>query len=329
MDPLSQHEGQWGGTTRRTLWVTGNSPFQGWWCESVLPLHGWQARVHWAQPWALAAAGVVRRQLPTPKQPGSSEQVVHGRERSTHCSEAAACDCRSSMAAELAGGHSWALRGHACCCPGGRGRSTCLLLFHGQAQWLPPTAHPETQFPFSDSPPCTEIPAEPLILCRDCRGQSDCAQVRWIVLPPTDQLSLALAVPPQRDCSRVTGRWQAGLHSLTASQTKSWSRAGTEARPTGLLSSFFCCQRRRVVKGDRAHCFHRTEGKKIHGWVWIPFASVYFPFYSFHHLGLKVLSKNKLKENSPSNVGGAGLIPGQETNIPHVSWPKNQNIKQK
>lgn len=43
---------------------------------------------------------------------------------------------------------------------------------------LPPTAHPETQFPFSDSPPCTEIPAEPLILCRDCRGQSDCAQVR-------------------------------------------------------------------------------------------------------------------------------------------------------
>ena len=27
--------------------------------------------------------------------------------------------------------------------------------------------------------------------------------------------------------------------------------------------------------------------------------------------------------------GGAGLIPGQGTKIPHASWSKNQNVKQK
>ena len=32
---------------------------------------------------------------------------------------------------------------------------------------------------------------------------------------------------------------------------------------------------------------------------------------------------------SPSNAGGAGLIPGQGANIPHASRPENQNIKQK
>ena len=31
----------------------------------------------------------------------------------------------------------------------------------------------------------------------------------------------------------------------------------------------------------------------------------------------------------PSNAGGAGSIPGQGAKIPHASWPKNQNIKQK
>ena len=31
----------------------------------------------------------------------------------------------------------------------------------------------------------------------------------------------------------------------------------------------------------------------------------------------------------PSNAGGAGLIPGQGTKIPHASWSKNQNVKQK
>ena len=32
---------------------------------------------------------------------------------------------------------------------------------------------------------------------------------------------------------------------------------------------------------------------------------------------------------SPSSAGGAGLIPGWGARIPHVSWPKDQNIKQK
>ena len=31
----------------------------------------------------------------------------------------------------------------------------------------------------------------------------------------------------------------------------------------------------------------------------------------------------------PSKAGGVGLIPGWEANIPHASWPKNQNIRQK
>ena len=34
-------------------------------------------------------------------------------------------------------------------------------------------------------------------------------------------------------------------------------------------------------------------------------------------------------EASPSNAGGAVLIPGQGAKIPHALRPKNQNIKQK
>ena len=34
-------------------------------------------------------------------------------------------------------------------------------------------------------------------------------------------------------------------------------------------------------------------------------------------------------KTSPSNAGGAGSIPGQGAKIPHASWPKNQNRKQK
>ena len=32
---------------------------------------------------------------------------------------------------------------------------------------------------------------------------------------------------------------------------------------------------------------------------------------------------------SSSNAGDVGSIPGWGTKIPHASWPKNQNIKQK
>ena len=34
-------------------------------------------------------------------------------------------------------------------------------------------------------------------------------------------------------------------------------------------------------------------------------------------------------KTSPSNAGGVGLIPSQETKIPHASWPKNHNIELK
>ena len=32
---------------------------------------------------------------------------------------------------------------------------------------------------------------------------------------------------------------------------------------------------------------------------------------------------------SPPNAGGSGSIPGQGAKIPHASWPKSQNLKQK
>ena len=34
-------------------------------------------------------------------------------------------------------------------------------------------------------------------------------------------------------------------------------------------------------------------------------------------------------KTSLSNAGDTGSIPGQRAKIPHASWPKNQNIKQK
>ena len=40
-------------------------------------------------------------------------------------------------------------------------------------------------------------------------------------------------------------------------------------------------------------------------------------------------SGGSVVKTSPSNAGGAGLIPGQEAKIPHASEPKNQKIKQK
>ena len=34
-------------------------------------------------------------------------------------------------------------------------------------------------------------------------------------------------------------------------------------------------------------------------------------------------------KTSPSNAGGVGSIPGRGAKIPHASWPKTQNLKQK
>ena len=39
--------------------------------------------------------------------------------------------------------------------------------------------------------------------------------------------------------------------------------------------------------------------------------------------------RDTVVKTSPSNAGGAGLIPGRETKIPHALQPKNQNIEQK
>ena len=41
------------------------------------------------------------------------------------------------------------------------------------------------------------------------------------------------------------------------------------------------------------------------------------------------LPRSPVVRTSPSNAAGVGSIPGQEAKIPHASWPKNQNIKQK
>ena len=34
-------------------------------------------------------------------------------------------------------------------------------------------------------------------------------------------------------------------------------------------------------------------------------------------------------KTSPYNAGSEGSIPGPGAKIPHASWPKNQNVKQK
>ena len=36
-----------------------------------------------------------------------------------------------------------------------------------------------------------------------------------------------------------------------------------------------------------------------------------------------------MARTSPSSGGGAGSIPGWAAKIPHASWPKSQNVKQK
>ena len=38
---------------------------------------------------------------------------------------------------------------------------------------------------------------------------------------------------------------------------------------------------------------------------------------------------SQVVETWPSNVAGVSLIPDEGAKIPHSSWPKNQNIRQK
>lgn len=118
-----------------------------------------------------AAPGIVRSN--TGSQPPSGDSVptewsMAGR-GAAHCSVAAACDCSMSVAAELA--EDTARPSEVKAAAGGRdvlGKKTP----HGQGNVAPLTA------PFSDSPFATEILAEILDFCADCRSLSGFAQVR-------------------------------------------------------------------------------------------------------------------------------------------------------
>ena len=70
-------------------------------------------------------------------------------------------------------------------------------------------------------------------------------------------------------------------------------------------------------------------------------ASQLFPSFSWISLFRRIQSKNlsntlstwgtslvvQWLKTSPSNTGGAGLIPGQGAKIPHASWPKKPKYK--
>ena len=55
----------------------------------------------------------------------------------------------------------------------------------------------------------------------------------------------------------------------------------------------------------------------------------------FDEVKPKRVNKNKWKDltggpavkTSPSNAGGAGLVPHLGAEIPHASWPKNRSIE--
>ena len=46
-------------------------------------------------------------------------------------------------------------------------------------------------------------------------------------------------------------------------------------------------------------------------------------------MGLGDFPGGRVVKTSPSNAGGVGSIPDRGAKIPHASWPKKQNIKQK
>ena len=57
--------------------------------------------------------------------------------------------------------------------------------------------------------------------------------------------------------------------------------------------------------------------------------SVLMSYHSDENASLWGFPGGPVVKASPSNAGGAGLIPGRGAKIPHALWPKNQNIKQK
>ena len=46
-------------------------------------------------------------------------------------------------------------------------------------------------------------------------------------------------------------------------------------------------------------------------------------------MGTRDFPSSPVVKISPSKAGAAASIPGQGDKIPHASWPKSQNIKQK
>ena len=50
-----------------------------------------------------------------------------------------------------------------------------------------------------------------------------------------------------------------------------------------------------------------------------------YPYLNKRHF-YRDLPGSTVVNISPSNAGGAGLIPGWGIKMPHDSWPKNQNI---
>ena len=52
-----------------------------------------------------------------------------------------------------------------------------------------------------------------------------------------------------------------------------------------------------------------------------------------HITGIEIpcrdFSGSPVVKTLPSNAGGVGSTPGQGAEIPHASWPRNQNVKQR
>ena len=59
------------------------------------------------------------------------------------------------------------------------------------------------------------------------------------------------------------------------------------------------------------------------------FLLVTIPHTSYKKISTGYFPGGPVVRTLPSNAGDGGSIPGWGAKIPHVPWPKNQNIKQK
>ena len=72
------------------------------------------------------------------------------------------------------------------------------------------------------------------------------------------------------------------------------------------------------LMGTHIHCVHLRKGFVLSLNAQVLKQSVHWVF-----------PVRPMVNSSPSKAGNVGSIPGQGAKIPHASWPKNQNIKQK